>query len=186
MQSAVHAPLSCCCCCIPFLINRTCLLASRVCICVSRCLDIFRFLMIVNLDISSRTDWLYSQKYDRHNASIKRSFGQSMSQSIGSHQDESAAWEVRCDEYFLSGLLFVCLLLCLFCCAIMLVLRWFFFFRLVSSRSDSLNGQMSIRENRMSNNGRGNVVWRFLENQIERFFLFLFISSKIYFSNTHI
>jgi hypothetical protein len=36
-------------------------------------------------------DWLYSQKYDRHNASIKRSIAQSVSQSIGGTEDESAA-----------------------------------------------------------------------------------------------
>ncbi|CAF4003678.1 unnamed protein product, partial [Rotaria sordida] len=37
------------------------------------------------------TDWLYSQKYDRQNASIKRSIERSTSQQFGGHGHESAA-----------------------------------------------------------------------------------------------
>jgi len=38
-----------------------------------------------------RTDWLYSQKYDRHNASIKRSIERSASRLVSGMEDESAA-----------------------------------------------------------------------------------------------
>ncbi|CAF0793324.1 unnamed protein product [Rotaria sp. Silwood1] len=41
--------------------------------------------------IIEQTDWLYSQKYDRHNASIKRSIAQSISRSMVHNEDESAA-----------------------------------------------------------------------------------------------
>lgn len=47
--------------------------------------------IIVNSFIFSRTDWLYSQKYDRQHASIKRSIERSASQPIGGKTDESAA-----------------------------------------------------------------------------------------------
>ncbi|CAF0917773.1 unnamed protein product [Rotaria sordida] len=48
--------------------------------------DFFDF--VVNISI---TDWLYSQKYDRQNASIKRSIERSTSQQFGGHGHESAA-----------------------------------------------------------------------------------------------
>ena len=38
----------------------------------------------------NRMDWLYSQKYDRENASIKRSMAQSLSRSMTDTNDESA------------------------------------------------------------------------------------------------
>jgi hypothetical protein len=39
----------------------------------------------------SRTDWLYSQKYDRQNASIKRSIERSVSRPTSGIEYESAA-----------------------------------------------------------------------------------------------
>ncbi|CAF1511487.1 unnamed protein product [Rotaria magnacalcarata] len=41
--------------------------------------------------IIEQTDWLYSQKYDRQNASIKRSIGRSVSQPFGGKEAESPA-----------------------------------------------------------------------------------------------
>jgi hypothetical protein len=38
-----------------------------------------------------RADWLYSQKYDRQNASIKRSIERSASRPLSEIEDESAA-----------------------------------------------------------------------------------------------
>ena len=39
----------------------------------------------------SRTDWLYSQKYDRQNASLKRFIERSASRLASVTEDESAA-----------------------------------------------------------------------------------------------
>lgn len=39
--------------------------------------------------VSCRTDWLYSQKYDRQNASIKRSIERSASRLVSGFNDES-------------------------------------------------------------------------------------------------
>ena len=41
--------------------------------------------------VSCRTDWLYSQKYDRQNASIKRSIERSSSRLVSGFNDESNA-----------------------------------------------------------------------------------------------
>jgi hypothetical protein len=38
-----------------------------------------------------RTDWLYSQKYDRQNASIKRSIERSTTRLVSGMEGESAA-----------------------------------------------------------------------------------------------
>lgn len=42
-------------------------------------------------EILFRTDWLYSQKYDRGNVNMKRSIPLPISQSIVNNEDESAA-----------------------------------------------------------------------------------------------
>jgi hypothetical protein len=54
-------------------------------------LFLFGFYFIIIL-FFYRTDWLYSQKYDRQNASIKRSIERSVStRSIAGAESESAA-----------------------------------------------------------------------------------------------
>lgn len=85
----------------------------------------------------SRTDWLYSQKYDRLNSSLQRSIAQSISRSTVSVGDESIAWKRRYHSYwcliailpgpfnsvlfFFNNLIFILAfgLFFSFCCAIM-------------------------------------------------------------------
>ncbi len=55
------------------------------------CTDVFFRGQIHIYFILFRTDWLYSQKYDRDNASINRSIIQPISRSMVNYEDESAA-----------------------------------------------------------------------------------------------
>lgn len=90
-------PLACrWCCVLSFRINQIVL-----CVCEHRLASTdlcffprMRYLLSLSmlLSISSRTDWLYSQKYDRQNASIKRSIERSLVRSTSGNEHESAAW----------------------------------------------------------------------------------------------
>jgi len=66
---------------------------NMVCVCICVLLALTHILSRTNsyFVILFRTDWLYSQKYDRDNASINRSIIQPISRSIAKYEDESAA-----------------------------------------------------------------------------------------------